>query len=244
MSCLNKYFRHLLFCLLPLLSYSCEQRQSHKTTPANLEVHIPITSRGTQNIYPDSLQIRHTASLPAGYADLSDLDTSIILDIRYAGTNNFTGKKLYPCSKCILVKEVAQNLLMVNNQLRAKGYQLVVLDCYRPPSVQDILWKIQPDPHYVMRPWKGSPHSRGIAVDVTLADLSGNMLDMGSAYDEFSTRSHYLSKDITQKAKILRWILRSGMKQAGFSGIRTEWWHFQMGRSKGNPIINIEMPCD
>ncbi len=244
MSCLNKFIKLVFLIILPLFAISCKQRHSvNRDLIAIKSDSVPAPN--AKKALSDSVNTKHLInSLPSGFVDLAMLDTTIQLDIRYVGTHNFTNKKLYPCSRCILKEEVARKLVKVDSLLKFKNLRLLVLDCYRPPDVQEQLWNSKPDPHYVMRPWKGSPHSRGIAVDVTLTDLTGNVQDMGSEYDEFSARSFYLSNEISSGAKNLRWILRSSMKQAGFIGIRTEWWHFQMGRKKDHPIQSIQFPCD
>jgi D-alanyl-D-alanine dipeptidase len=244
MSCLNNIVFKSLFCLLPLLKFSCEQRQS-AIKHADVQTNASLFNKLQKDTTESSVKNKHEfEKLTDDFVDYRTVDPNVILDIRYATTNNFTNVKLYPCSRCLLKKATAQSLLKVNDYLKTKNLQLKVLDCYRPPTIQEKLWKVKPDPHFVMRPWKGSPHSRGIAVDVTLTDLSGKELDMGSDYDEFSQKSYYASDEISKIAKDNRWILKSAMKQAGFSSIRTEWWHFQKGINGNHPIVNIELPCD
>ncbi|NJN33673.1 MAG: M15 family metallopeptidase [Saprospiraceae bacterium] len=84
----------------------------------------------------------------------------------------------------------------------------------------------KPDSRYVTPPWKGSMHTRGLAVDLTIVDKNGNELDMGTPFDSFSEKSHSdyqnLPKNVLENRKILRGVL----DQVGFNGIRTEWWHF------------------
>lgn len=244
MNCLNRSGTLCLLLILPLLAGSCKRRQSSIWDPSVAETG-PVTAAGHTNPLANHVNTEPTLSnLPAGFVELAKLDSNIQLDIRYAGIHNFTNKKLYPCAKCILKEDVALKLTKVDSLLKFKNLRLLVLDCYRPPEVQEQLWKSYPDPHYIMRPWKGSPHSRGIAVDVTLTDLKGNIQDMGSGYDEFSPRSYYFSKEISSRAKYLRLILRTAMKHAGFTGIRTEWWHYQLGRKRDHPVRHIPLPCD
>lgn len=74
--------------------------------------------------------------------------------------------------------------MKINNELKEKyGYSIKVFDCFRPKPYQQRLWDIVPDPDYVTPPNKGSMHSRGLAVDLTIADKNGVDLDMGTAYD-------------------------------------------------------------
>jgi zinc D-Ala-D-Ala dipeptidase len=78
------------------------------------------------------------------------------------------------------------------------------------------------------------PHSTGAAVDVTLVDETGTILDMGSPIDELSDRSlpdFYINSDQPQAAKwnANRQLLREIMEKAGFCRNPREWWHFCMG---------------
>lgn len=192
-----------------------------------------------------AVEIAETATdVPEGFTEITARDSLFVLDLRYAGTNNFTKTKLYDCPRCILKSEVAQKLRLAAESLSKKGYRIVLLDCYRPQSAQQKLWDIMPDPHFVMRPWKGSAHTRAIAVDVTLADKAGTYLDMGSEFDEFSPKSYALCTSVSKEAQTNRSNLRTAMKQAGFSGIRTEWWHFQAGLSKNHRLQNFEWKCN
>ncbi len=148
------------------------------------------------------------------------------LDIKYATADNFTKQQIYPCARCFLAPKAAAALTQVMEEAEQRGYQLVLFDCYRPRPAQQKLWDIVPDARYVTPPAKGSMHNRGLAVDISLADASGVLLDMGTAYDSFTPASW--STHVFEQAHINanRKLLRSMMEAAGFKGIRTEWWHF------------------
>ncbi len=233
-------FIYLFSCLFVL---SCKQAVKYKEeTPIqneSLKDSIPVRNESKthsfQNIINDSF--------PLGFVDLKQLDSSVSEDIHYATDSNFTGQSLYPCARCILKEEVAKKLLMVNLVLLKKGYKLKILDCYRPLSIQQKLWDVNPDPHFVMSPTKGSGHSRGTAVDVNLLTLNGKELDMGSSYDEFSQRAFYSYSGIPQEIKRLRWLLKSSMQEQGFNAIRTEWWHFQYGYRKKEAVMDFKWKC-
>lgn len=171
------------------------------------------------------------------------LDSSIELDIRYATTQNFTGVRIYDCAECLLRPEAAQALVRVHQGLRAKGYGgLKLFDCYRPRPYQQRLWDKVPNPNYVTPPSKGSMHSRGLAVDLTIVDQHGNELDMGTPYDFFGKEAH--SDYLNHSAKVLsnRKLLRKAMEEAGFGGIRTEWWHFSY-RKSNYPLSDYLWEC-
>lgn len=230
-----------LVLILPLLAFSCRQGK-YQYTEDSLHNLQPLSDSVKTEISPETSERSWVP--PPGFSEILPEDTTFILDLRYADTANFTKTKLYDCPKCVLKTEVLERLKTAAKVLSNKGLRLVLLDCYRPAKVQEKMWKIKPDPHFVMRPWKGSAHTRAIAVDVTLADKDGIYLDMGSDFDEFTSKSFYASKNISKQAQSNRWILRSAMKQAGFSGIRTEWWHFQAGLSKNHDLQEFEWSCE
>ena len=182
-------------------------------------------------------------TFPEGFVDLVKIDSSILTDIRYATDSNFTNQNLYPCARCILKKEVAKKLSLVNQELTKKGYRLKMLDCYRPLSVQKVLWETNPDSRFVMSPSKGSGHSRGTAVDVTLVSRDGQELNMGSSYDEFSGKAFYNYAALPDEVKRLRWILKTNMQEKGFNALRTEWWHFQYGNRKAESVMDFTWKC-
>lgn len=223
--------------------FSCKQAASHYTGSVPIQEKqkdsIPIISDSLSQ----TIRSNFIDSFPTGFKDILTLDSSILIDIKYATEDNFTKQSLYPCPRCILKIEVAEKLIKVNQELEKKGYKLKLLDCYRPLSVQKKLWKANPDPHFVMSPSKGSGHSRGTAVDVCLVTLDGKELEMGSTYDEFSNRAYYSYPDIPNEVKRLRWILKSTMKSFGFNPIRTEWWHFQYGNRSKEAVMDFEWKC-
>ncbi|HBY63229.1 MAG TPA: peptidase M15, partial [Solibacterales bacterium] len=97
----------------------------------------------------------------------------IPLDIRYATANNFTGKQVYAEARCFLRREVADQLRLVQQDLKREGLSLKLYDCYRPLSIQRRFWELMPDERYVANPAKGSRHNRGAALDLTLTGADG-----------------------------------------------------------------------
>ncbi len=155
--------------------------------------------------------------------DIASLDASIILDIRYASPNNFTGQAVYPAAKCLLRKAVAEKLVRVQQMLQQKNKRLIVFDCYRPFSIQQVLWGLVPDARYVAKPIlkegipiAGSRHNRGAAVDVSLADAQGIPLEMPTDFDDFSEKAHRNFAGHSQQAKKHLQILEQAMQEAGF----------------------------
>lgn len=172
--------------------------------------------------------------------DLEKVNPHIRIDIRYATPDNFMKEPLYPEARCLLLKEVAEKLSRVQQALEKEGLGLKVFDGYRPLSVQKKMWARFPLEGYVADPAKGSNHNRGAAVDLTLVDLkTGRELPMPSAYDEFSERAHRDYTQATPEAIRNRKTLRDAMEKEGFTGISTEWWHFDYKNAKSHPVLDL-----
>ena len=170
--------------------------------------------------------------------DIHQMNPSIILDIRYATSNNFLHQPVYKQARCFLVKEAAERLNEVQKELQTIGLGLKVFDGYRPLSVQKKMWAIMPDPGYVANPKHGSRHNRGSAVDLTLVDSTGKELAMPTPFDSFSERAHQDYMHLPAKIRQNRWILRTVMEKHGFVPIRTEWWHYNLKNWKKYPIMD------
>lgn len=173
---------------------------------------------------------------------LRSIDSTIVFDVRYATTNNFTGRILYPTSKVYLRKTVAEKLSEAEKYLIEKyNLRLKVFDGYRPLSVQKKLWEIVPDENFVANPAKGSRHNRGAAVDLTLIDSLGNELEMGTPYDDFTKKANRNYPDLTELEKRNRRILDEAMKKFGFEPLMTEWWHFDYSGWKNYSVLDVQI---
>jgi zinc D-Ala-D-Ala dipeptidase len=168
------------------------------------------------------------------FTELTKTEHGIAVDLRYATTNNFTKKQIYDCGRCYLRPEAAAALIKVHHELKSKhGYGLKVFDCFRPRPYQQRLWDIVPNPDYVTPPNKGSMHSRGLAVDLTIVDDKGKEMDMGTAFDFFGKEAHTDYKGHSEDINSNRKLLTDMMQKYGFKGIRTEWWHFSFNAKYG-----------
>ena len=160
--------------------------------------------------------------------ELQSFLPGLLVELRYATPRNFVGKVLYPSNRAWLVEPVARRLGVAESMARRHGMALKVWDAYRPASVHRVLWQECPDPRFVAPPERGSRHSRGASVDVTLADpSSGQDLDLGTDFDEFDSpaaASEALGLEDGVMSRRRR--LRDWMEAAGFVGIASEWWHF------------------
>ncbi len=161
--------------------------------------------------------------------DIKTIDPTIVVALRYAGPNNVTGRALYPPGTVALVRpEVAYRLARAQTILRRCGYRLTIWDAYRPAAVQFQLWQALHNDDYVADPTAGagSMHSWGIAVDATLTDTWNNPVKMPSDFDDLTPAAmwRYRGPDPVVRAHLR--LLQFTMGQAGFYGLRTEWWHF------------------
>jgi len=152
----------------------------------------------------------------------------LVLDLRYATTNNITGQALYPMAKAYLRQETIRKLRRVARDLQEEGYRLVIWDAWRPASAQKELWKAKPDGKFLTPPSKISRHRRGTSVDVSLADKDGKILPMPSDFDEFNAKADEDFSDVPKEAAKRARILRNIMFNAGFSGVPDEWWHYDL----------------
>lgn len=160
--------------------------------------------------------------------DVAKVCPGICIEMRYATDRNVAKKVVYPPGARALVrKSVAKRLRQVQDELHKVGLGLKIWDAYRPAWAQDVLWKAAPDPEHLASPARGgSYHTWGTSVDVTLVDLGGREQKMASDFDDFSlaAKSAYVGNDSGIAARMR--VLRTAMLNAGFNGIRDEWWHF------------------
>lgn len=178
------------------------------------------------------------------FVRLEDVDDSFVYDMRYATANNFLKEKVYECDKCIIRKEVAQSLVKANEYFKKQGYKIKFFDCYRPLDIQKKMWEVFPNPKYVANPQRGSIHNRGGAVDITLVDINGNELDMGTEFDHFGEEAHHAYQNLSSQVLSNRKLLKEGMEKSGFGAIRTEWWHYYFRTNKIYEVSNFKVACD
>ena len=187
-----------------------------------------------------SLQLEAVASDPQ-FRHLSSI-AGIAVDLRYATPDNFVGRDLYSPIDCAWLHRdaaVALESAVAWLARQRPDHYLLVLDALRPQRVQQQLWDALQGTEllgYIAEPSRGSIHSFGMALDITIVGPDGAELDMGTGFDDLSERSHPALElvmlergDITQQQVDNRRLLRDTMFQAGFFGINSEWWHFDCG---------------
>lgn len=182
------------------------------------------------------------ATRQADLIELVALDATIKLDIRYAGTNNFLGKPVYPEARAFLQRPAAEALVAVHRELAAHGYGLLIHDGYRPWAITKLFWDMTSGSQreFVADPSRGSKHNRGCAVDLTLFDLAtGAVVDMPSGYDEMTRRAYPGYPGGPPEARARRDLLRSAMERHGFTVEPNEWWHFNYQDWEQYPVLDI-----
>ena len=161
------------------------------------------------------------------------------ISLSYAGCDNFTGTAVYrEDAGAYLHEDAAAALRRVIDLLAAQGLRLRIYDAYRPQEAQERLWNHTPNDEFIVNPRRGSPHSRGVAVDVTLLDGDGAPLDMGTDFDSFTSKSHHGTEGLSPSSAANRYLLLGAMVSAGWDYFRNEWWHYQLPHASSYPLIH------
>jgi zinc D-Ala-D-Ala dipeptidase len=235
--------------------------QSIVIKPTNKKEEIKIDSTQSMASEPDININDGTCVLEAdmaaqGLVNIQEIDNSILVELKYSTNDNFIGKDVYGCiTKCYLQKETAGKLKVASDILQKNhpSLRLLVYDGGRSVTAQKALWEALPQykpsvrKTFVADPAIGSIHNYGSAVDLTIADLAGKPLDMGTKYDYFGELAYPKLEDrFLKEGKLTalqvenRKLLRNTMKQAGFMPIEYEWWHFNaVSRAKAKSLYRI-----
>lgn len=174
--------------------------------------------------------------------ELVKLDSTFILDIRYATSNNFVGQPVYKEARAFLQRDAAEALKRINASLKPLGYGIMVFDGYRPWDVTKIFYDVtsKENKKFVADPKEGSRHNRGCAVDVSLYDLNTKKeIQMPGAYDEMTERSYFDYTGGTEEQRKMRDLLIEKMHADGFTVYKYEWWHFDFKDWQKYRITNV-----
>jgi D-alanyl-D-alanine dipeptidase len=171
--------------------------------------------------------------------EVTEAGFDVEIALAYATSDNFTGRPVYARAGCYLNPDAASLLQRAVELARPLGLRFRLLDCFRPSEAQWKLWDFRPDPEFLADPRRGSPHSRGAAVDLTLIDDTGASLDMGTDFDAFTPLSHHGTTRVPASAQRNRALLLGIMTAAGWDFYRNEWWHYQLFNARvGYPLLN------
>lgn len=170
-----------------------------------------------------------TKTLPSDYdfVCVRDYIPDIIVDLKYATEDNFTGVKIYSFSDAYLRYGTVKKLSQVQGELKGLDMGLKIWDAFRPVSAQFRLWEVYPDATYVANPNTGfSSHSRGDTVDVTLVDRKGMEVCMPTSFDDFTLKADRDYSDCNEISAKNAELLQTLMEKHGFKPYSGEWWHF------------------
>lgn len=214
------------FCILLLFSsYSLLSQNKYGLKATNFEEY-----KQTVKSNPDNELIDLEKSIPG-----------LVLDIRYATSNNFTGERIYTLAKAYARKPVAESLRKIQADLKPQGLGIKIFDAYRPYKATVKFYEVYRDTTYVASPYRGSRHNRGCALDLTIIDLkSGEELKMPTGYDSF-TKAAWPSTPVSDPlVKKNRQLLINAMQKHGFRVNSSEWWHFDFIGWKKYDVLDID----
>jgi D-alanyl-D-alanine dipeptidase len=175
--------------------------------------------------------------------DASAVVPGLRVDSRYATSHNLLGRPVSNETRCLLLPEAAKALKRAQTLVAREGFTLLAWDCYRSPAVQQLLWEKEPTPGLVANPKRGSNHSRGVAVDLTLARADGTPLEMPTDFDDLTARAaRDATQGVSRAARANRETLKRAMLAAGFTSIRREWWHYDLAGALGYSLIGEGPP--
>jgi D-alanyl-D-alanine dipeptidase len=173
--------------------------------------------------------------------DLEKFVPGLVMDIRYATTNNFTGEKIYNMAKAYARKPVADALKKIQAELKPKGLGIKMFDAYRPYKATVRFYEVYKDTTYVASPHRGSRHNRGCALDLTVIDLkTGKELQMPTEYDSFKKEAWPSTPVTDPTIRKNRQLLIDVMEKNGFKVNGSEWWHYDFKGWKNFEVMDID----
>jgi len=178
------------------------------------------------------------------FVNLRDYSNDFIFDMKYATEDNFLKAKVYDCAECMLRLKTVKALIAANSDFLKKGYRIKLYDCYRPLDIQKKMWEIVSNPEYVADPKKGSIHNRGGAVDISLVDINGKEVDMGTSFDFFGIQASHNFKQLSKEILSKRAYLKKVMIKNGFNSFDSEWWHYNLKAGLKDKVANQKWKCD
>lgn len=177
---------------------------------------------------------------------IAETTHGVDIDLVYATDRNFTGQRIYRHARCYLHRDTEACLNRAVDFAARLGLRLRLLDAFRPAEAQWALWNHLPDATYIADPRRGSPHSMGAAVDLTLVDAaSGEALDFGTGFDDMRPLSWHGAPGLTACVERNRALLLGLMTNAGFDFYRNEWWHYQLFSPRQRyPVLSDSVLAD
>lgn len=131
-----------------------------------------------------------------GLVNITDLDPTILVDLKYSSEDNFVGVDMYgSLNDAYFEAEFAKRVARAQQILRElhPNYRLLIYDASRPISVQRAMRRCVEGTEFepfVADGTKGGRHNFGVAVDLTIATADGTPLDMGAGFDDFTEAAY------------------------------------------------------
>lgn len=201
-----------------------------------------LVAQPTNIIYSKKqYQLSVDTNMQKRLVNIQKLIPSIVLDLRYNTTNNFTKTILYEKANTTYLRaQPATALLDIQNALLQKGLGIKIFDAYRPYATTKLMWNLIHDDRYVANPKNGSNHNRGLAIDLTIITLKTfQEINMGTGFDNFTDTAHHSFTNLSQSILENRLLLKSIMEQHGFTSFDTEWWHYSWPNNQNYEVMDI-----
>lgn len=233
--------RNILFLLCIIIFFSC---QASRSNDRKIDKLLDVTAtHEIQSPSTNNITIKDTIIDDTTFVNIRDYSADFAFDMKYATADNFLKVKVYDCAECYLRLKTVKALINANTAFLKLGYRIQLFDCYRPLSVQKKMWSIVSDPNYVADPTKGSIHNRGGAVDITLIDNAGNILDMGTPFDYFGKKASHGFEALPDQIITNRQLLKKVMIENGFKPLLSEWWHYDLSGSAKDKLSDFKWEC-
>lgn len=184
---------------------------------------------------------KHPYAETAQLVELSTIVPELHYDLRYTTANNLFGVPVVLSKQAYLDRVAAQKLASVNEKLKAYGYGLLVWEAYRSWADFKLSVLLLDNKHKNMLPKaeQGFSHNTGRSIAVSLYDrATGEAVQMISDFDEITPAQY---ADYLGGTSLQRWqrdLLREQMENEGFTGSKTEWWHFDYNAKVKYQLLN------
>lgn len=175
------------------------------------------------------------------YVLVTDYIPDILVELKYATTDNFTGQVIYDFTDAYLRYGTVKKLAVAQEKFKAMGYKIKIWDAYRPFYAQEKLWEVVPDSRYVANPANGmKAHNLGGSIDITLVTFDGTELTMPTAFDDFSAKADRDYSDVSAEAAANAQLMEDVMESCGFTGYFGEWWDFSDTNINSFPAVDFQ----
>lgn len=202
--------------------YQTVQRTEGKKVEQEKETSIERESRQAEQL-PEQLP----EPADTDFVRIMDYIPDIVIDLKYATADNFTGTVIYDFKDAYLRYGTVKKLAVAQEKFKAMGYYIKIWDAYRPFAAQEKLWQVCPNPRYVANPANGmKAHNLGGTIDMTIVTLDGEEVEMPTGFDDFSLKADRDYSDVSETAATNAMMLEQVMTECGFKGYQGEWWDY------------------